>query len=193
MFFPVHSAWGKALICITGGALRLSCLFLISKWTTRRIWPSRLCLLSFRKFYWCYFFFRACCLYVENPLGGSIALCVFMHRYAWSWHELPLQIFILFSAVDRGSRSSLVFFLAMFLIELFENERCGVPWPLFRASIRASLRLAHEAIGHWKHFPVLSSRRGIQTLPAVLILYFFGAGPSRVIVVSRTRHIIHIR
>jgi hypothetical protein len=109
------------------------------------------------------------------------------------WHELPLQIFILFSAVDRGSRSSLVFFLAMFLIELFENERCGVPWPLFRASIRASLRLAHEAIGHWKHFPVSSSRRGIQMLPAVWILYFFGAGPSRVIVISRTRHIIHIR
>ena len=116
-----------------------------------------------------------------------------MHWYAWSWHELPLQIFILFSAVDRGSRSSLVFFLAMFLIELFENERCGVQWYLFRASIRASLRPAHEAIGHWKHFPVLSSRREIQTLPAVLILYFFGAGPSSVIVVSRTRHIIHIR
>ena len=73
-FFYGYGAWGKAL----------SCLYLISKWTTRRIWPFRLCLLFFRKFYWCYFFFRACCLYVENPLGGSIALCVFMHRYAWS-------------------------------------------------------------------------------------------------------------
>ena len=54
------------------------------------------------------------------------------------WHELPLQIFILFSAVDRGSRSSLVFFLAMFLIELFENERCGVPWHLLYSSIIAA-------------------------------------------------------
>ena len=61
-------------------------------------------------------------------------------------------------------------------------------------SIRASLRLAHEAIGHWKRFPVLPSRRGIQILPAVWILYSFdGAGPSRVIVISRTRHISHIR
>ena len=140
------------------------------------------------------FFFRACCLYVENPLGGSIALLCLYASVCLVWHELPLQIFILFSAVDRGSRSSLVFFLAMFLIELFENERCGVPWPLFRASIRASLRLAHEAIGHWKRFPVLPSRRGIQILPAVWILYCFdGAGPSRVIVISRTRHISHIR
>ena len=173
------------------GALTLSCLYLISKWTIRRIWPFRLCLLFFRKFYWCYFFFRACCLYVENPLGGSIALCVFMHRYAWSGTSCRCK-YLFCSPLLIGVRGRPWYSFWPCFWSSYLKMKDAAFHGIF--SIRASLQLAHEAIGHWKRFPVLPSRRGIQILSAVWILYCFdGAGPSRVIVISRTRHISHIR